>query len=118
MKKDIITSLIILLIPHFSYSQSISGNYLSFDSKCKIQLKIKNNFYFAFELDKRKRIEGVVKLLREGKTTYLDFNNNINAIFDNDTIYIQNSGNSINPYTSFKECKEMYIHLAKKRNPR
>lgn len=37
-------------------------------------------------------------------------------MYDNDTIYIQNSGNSINPYLHFKECDEKFIHLAKNNN--
>lgn len=57
----------------------------------------------------------MVKILKENSTTYLDFGN-ISSMYDNDTIYIQNSGNSINQYLHFKNCDEKYIHLVKKNN--
>ncbi|WP_155845760.1 hypothetical protein [Chryseobacterium gregarium] len=106
--------LFLFLMYSFTYSQSISGTYIPTEPKCKINLKIDPGNHFIFEIGKGKKIEGVVKLFKEDKTTYLDFNSNISAMFDNDTIYIQNSGNSINPYVRFEKCNEMYIHLAKK----
>ncbi|PQA97811.1 hypothetical protein B0A69_00285 [Chryseobacterium shigense] len=113
MKKKLIILFIFLLIANFSYSQHISGNYLSFASKCKIYLKIDNNNSFVSELGKGKKIEGIVKLFKEDKNTYLDFSGNISAMFNNDTISIQNSGNSKNPYVHFKECNCLFIWLKK-----
>lgn len=88
MKKKLIILPTFLLITNFTYCQHISGNYLSFASKCKIYLKIDNSNRFVFELGKGKKIEGIVKLFREDKTTYLDFSGNISAMFNIDTISI------------------------------
>ncbi|WP_053326801.1 hypothetical protein [Chryseobacterium gallinarum] len=103
-----------LLAFHFTYSQNIVGNYSCSESKCKLSLKIESNNHFSFNTSKNKRIKGIVKLSKEDHVTYLDFGNGISAMFDKDTISIQNSGNSMNPFVRFKECNEMYIHLVKK----
>ncbi len=60
-------------------------------------------------------MEGIVKISKEDEGLYLNFDH-IGVSFDNDTIYMQNSGNAMNPYIHFKECDDMYIHLAKKIN--
>ncbi|OBW47373.1 hypothetical protein AB671_00496 [Chryseobacterium sp. BGARF1] len=99
------------------FSQKISGEYYPIESKCKLYLKIdcKNNFVFS--TIGNKKIKGTVKVLKEDDVTYLDFDN-LSSMFANDTIYIQNSGNSINPYLHFKECDEKFIHLVKRKKER
>ncbi len=109
--------LLFLLFPYFLHSQSISGDYFSYGSKCKIFLKVDSMKHFVFNVKKDKKIQGIVRIDQENNATYLYFFNGIGGLFSNDTISIQNSGNSGNPYWHFKECDEKYIHLVKKRIP-
>ncbi|MGE8555570.1 MAG: hypothetical protein ACN6OB_16745 [Chryseobacterium jejuense] len=86
------------------------------ESKCRIHLKIDKNNHFTFTIKKKKKIQGVTKLSKEDEVFYLDFGEGIGGMFNNDTIYMQNSGNTLNPYHHFKECDEMNIHWVKKQN--
>lgn len=106
--------LIFFLTSNFSYSQNIMGIYNSIEPKCKLNLKIDNDNSFVFSIGKIKNKKGIVNISKEDKVIYLDFSDGIGAMFSNDTISIQNSGNSMNPYVHFKECNDMYIHLVKK----
>ncbi|MGE8528458.1 tetratricopeptide repeat protein [Chryseobacterium rhizosphaerae] len=116
LKNLMIRSFIFLIffISHFAYSQNIIGVYSSVEPKCKLNLKIAHDNGFIFSIGKIKKYKGTVKISKEDTVTYLDFNDGIAAMYSNDTISIQNSGNSMNQYTHFKECDEMYIHLVKK----
>lgn len=109
--------LLFLLFPYFLHSQSMSGDYFSYGSKCKISLKVDSMKHFVFNVKKGKKIKGIVRVDKENNATYLYFLDGISGLFSNDTISIQNSGNSRNPYWHFKECDEKYIHLVKKRIP-
>ncbi|PIF46644.1 hypothetical protein CLU96_3682 [Chryseobacterium sp. 52] len=115
-----IKTLIILffLFFHSAYSQNIiKGDYSTIDSKCKLNLKIAANNYFVFDSGKKK-VKGILKISKEDNILYIDFINGIGGMLQNDTISIQNSGNTVNEYTHFKECDEKYIHLVKKNNVR
>ncbi|UKB85199.1 hypothetical protein LF887_06120 [Chryseobacterium sp. MEBOG06] len=105
--------LIFSLTSNFSYSQNIMGIYNSIEPKCRLNLKIGNDNSFIFSMGKIKKNKGIVTISKEDKIMYLDFSEGISAMFSNDTISIQNSGNSMNPYVHFKECNDMYIHLVK-----
>ncbi|ROI06532.1 hypothetical protein EGI16_01085 [Chryseobacterium sp. G0240] len=107
---------LLLLAFHFTYPQNVVGNYSSVEPKCKLNLIIDTNNHFIFIVGKHKKIKGIVKLSKQDDVNYLDFGNGINAMFDKDTIFIRNSGNSMNPFVHFKRCDEMYIHLAKRIN--
>ncbi|GEJ46083.1 MULTISPECIES: hypothetical protein [unclassified Chryseobacterium] len=107
-------SILFVLVPYLLFSQSISGSYFSAGSKCKISLKIDAMNHFVFSSKKDKKIQGTVKVVKENEVTYLDFRDDIGGVFSNDTISIQNSGNSGNLYLHFKACDEKYIHLFKK----
>lgn len=103
----------ILLLPLFIYSQNIEGSYYSTDGKCKINLTIGKKNDYIFYLKKRKIKRGSLNITKENKITYLDFNE-ISSMYSNDTIYIQNSGNSNNEYLYFNQCNEKFIYLVKK----
>ncbi|GEJ46090.1 type IV pilus biogenesis/stability protein PilW [Chryseobacterium sp. ON_d1] len=104
----------IFFTSHFVFSQDIVGNYSPVESKCKLNLKINDDNSFTFNVGKVKKNKGFLKVSKESNVTYLDFTDGISGMYANDTISIQNSGNSMNKYTHFKECNEMYIHLVKK----
>lgn len=103
----------IFFTSHFAFSQDIVGNYSPVESKCKLNLKINDDNSFTFNVGKVKN-KGFLKVSKESNVTYLDFTDGISGMYTNDTISIQNSGNSMNKYTHFKECNEKYIHLIKK----
>lgn len=103
----------IFFTSHFVFSQDIAGNYSPVESKCKLNLKINDDNTFTFSVGKVKN-KGFLKVFKDSNVTYLDFTDGISGMYANDTISIQNSGNSMNKYTHFKECNEMYIHLVKK----
>jgi len=102
-----------LLISHFVSSQNIAGNYYSVETKCKLGLKINSANHFVFDLGNGKTIKGNVKISKADNAIYLDFNE-ISSMLEKDTIYIQNSGNSMNQYVNFKKCNEKYIRLVKR----
>ena len=97
-------------------AQNIAGSYFPAESKCPIYLKIDKNNHFIFTVKNKKKIQGAAKLSKEDQVLYLDFGRGIGGMFSNDTIYMQNAGNAMNPYNHFKECNEMYIHWVKKQN--
>ena len=103
----------LVLIAHFANAQDIVGNYYSIEPKCKLALKIYSTNQFSFDLGAGKKLRGKVKISKADNTTYLDFNE-ISSMFEKDTIYIQNSGNSMNPYVHFEKCNEKYIRLVKR----
>lgn len=107
--------LLFLAVPFSMQAQNIAGSYFPVESKCLLQLKIDENNHFTFTVKKKKKIQGVTKLSKEDQVVYLNFTEGIGGMFSNDTIYMQNSGNAMNPYHHFKECDEMYIHWAKKK---
>ena len=107
-------SIFSFLISHTAFSQNITGDYAPTESKCNIKLKIDTNNHYDITINNKKKYDGKVKISKEDGTTYLNFDI-VSGIFDKDTIYIQNSGNSINPYWHFKECDEKYIHFVKQK---
>lgn len=103
-----------ILLPFILYSQNVAGTYYSINDKCKIIITLSNNSY-NLNLGTKLIKKGKYKLTQENRVTYLDFDE-ISSMYSNDTIYIQNSGNSNNEYLHFKECDEKFIYLIKKYN--
>jgi len=103
-----------LLLPLFVYSQNIEGTYYSTNDKCEISITLRNNSY-NLNLGSKQIKKGKYRLSEENKVTYLDFDE-ISSMYSNDTIYIQNSGNSNNEYLHFKDCDDKFIYLIKKNN--
>lgn len=95
------------------FSQNIRGEYVPIESKCKINLKINAKNSYTFSIAKNLKLKGKVKISKEDDIIYLDFGY-IGSMYVDDTIYIRNSGNSINPYWHFEECDEKYLLFAKK----
>lgn len=110
-----LTTFFSFIISVFIFSQTITGDYYSIESKCKLHLKIDDKNNFRFDINEKKKSDGTVKISKEDNTIYLNFGI-ASGMSDKDTIYIQNSGNSMNPYWHFKGCEEKFIHLAKKNN--
>jgi len=110
---------------------------------CNITVTItkkKQDYFFSLESDS-KTINGKVTVTRNQETAntiimfegipWSDYEGNldsadstdtkleipigIDGLFKNDTITIQNSGNSMNSYTKFLECDYKYINLVRKR---
>lgn len=101
--------------------------------------KKKQDYFFSLETDS-KTINGKVTLTKNKETantiimfegipwdeyegnldaadstdTELEIPIGIDGMLKNDTITIQNSGNSMNSYTKFLECGYKYIHLVRK----
>lgn len=109
----------------FEFPQDYTGTYKSADSDCPMQLDITQRdgaYRYSIKTSKQKG-EGLIEVNEdesEGRT-YLLFKgllgsspkNEVEALFDDGTIRIQNSGNASNQYLRFKECDTKYIELAK-----
>ncbi|BEV03234.1 MULTISPECIES: hypothetical protein [Chryseobacterium] len=94
------------------FSQKISGNYFAVEKKCKMEISINPQKNYELRINNKIRLKGKIKVYKEDTVTYLDYGH-ISSMYDRDTIYIQNSGNAMNPYWHFKECDIKYIRLAK-----
>lgn len=95
-------------------SQNVSGNYFAVEPKCKMHLKIGLQNNYVLSINNKTKLKGMLKILREGSVTYFDFGH-ISSVYALYTVYIQNSGNAMNPYWHFKECDIKYIRLAKQK---
>ncbi len=66
-------------------------------------------------------IEGKVEIIQQDKETYLNFSGftgkspegDLEAKYENETLYIQNEGNAMNPYTRLKQCDTKFLELKK-----
>ena len=69
----------------------------------------------------KKEYSGNITISKEDGKTYLNFSgkignnpeNSMSALFENDSITIQNYGNSMNKYVYFKDLDAKYLVLAK-----
>ncbi len=57
--KIIQSILLFLLFPYFLHSQSISGDYFSYGSKCKIFLKVDSMKHFVFNVKKIRKYKAL-----------------------------------------------------------
>ena len=94
-------------------AQSIAGDYVSAESKCKISLKINRKNEYTFRADRKLMLRGKVKVSKEDQVTYLTFGC-IGSMYHQDTISMQNYGNAMNDYTHFEECNAKYIYFIRK----
>lgn len=106
----------------FYETENYAGSYFSDDKSCGMELHItlKNGAY-TYQLKTAKRnATGAISINRPNAETYLTFHGlrgsgktDIEALFSNNSIMIQNSGNAQNQYLHFKECDVKYINLVK-----
>ena len=67
------------------------------------------------------KAEGKIEIIKQDSTTYLNLlgingtspKGDVEAKFENETLFIQNEGNSLNQYTNFKKCDAKFLELKK-----
>lgn len=104
-------------------SVDISGYYTLPETGCNIALTItkdKSGFKYYFKGDNLD-LEGIAILSNEDGTYYVTFDGpignyppkTVSGQFSENTLTIQNYGNSMNDYTYFKDCQEKYLEFKK-----
>lgn len=99
----------------FGEANPFDGNYSLADlSACdkNIVIRVKNNFFTFYTTDSPLKYE----LLTQGRIRVLDYSpkiyikmNEIEALYHEKTILIQNSGTAMNEYTYFDFCSAKYL---------
>jgi len=109
--------------PGFAVSEAdreFIGEYLSTDtSVCDLKISI-NAAKGGLEYVSGKE-SGKIGIVREGGSVYLKFfalagkspKGDVEALYEGGMLYIQNEGNSVNPYTIFPQYDVKYIELQK-----
>ncbi len=100
----------------------ISGNYKSTeDSYCNPQMIIyikkdmkTSNYSFDIYSSNKKITTGKLGIRTDDNQKILMMKNTV-GIYRNDSIIIQNSGNVMNQYHNFKNCKSKYLIFVKER---
>ncbi len=97
-----------------------SGTYSIVDkSVCELTIIIqKSGENFTYKSGKT---EGKVEIIKQDNTTYLNLQaingvspkGDVEAKYENETLLIQNEGNSLNQYTNFKKCDSKFLELKK-----
>lgn len=84
------------------------------NGRFKISINKKGALYIYNILDREKSIsKGKIIILKEDNTIYLTFGK-IEGILQDDSIHIQNYGNSMNKYKHFTQCGDKYLIFKKK----
>lgn len=104
------------LASFFCYADNFDGSYsLSNASDCDkmLYIDIKNNFFsiYSSELNiKGKKLvtKGTLDLLKNNANIYLKMGS-IEALYNENHLVIQNSGNSMNDYNYFDFCDYKYL---------
>ena len=104
--------------------QEYVGTYKTDDVKsCSIDLTITlktDGLHYKIKTKTRNK-EGRIKITKMGEETYVNFiglrgdkpKDQIEGLYEDHKITIQNDGNAMNPYTNFGECDLKYIVLEK-----
>lgn len=109
-----------LLISFFVFSQkknNIGGTYYSVeanDCSKKVVIKIsvlKNNMVYEVRRGNKKN-SGKFSIVNEKGINYINIGK-LQGTYKNDTITIQNYGNSLNDYMNFGECEAKYLIFVK-----
>ena len=106
--------------------EDYSGAYNSNDSKCGMDLTItlkEGSYLYRIKTGKKKQ-SGKMEITQTDGGTYLTFKGllgarpktEIQGLYSDNKITIQNYGNSMNEYLRFKECDLKYIELTKYAN--
>ena len=103
-------------------SDKYAGQYISEDA-CDIKISIDiidKEYTYKISYDSTNN-SGKIKIDSLTGDTYLEFknlksvsqDNPISALYENNSLIIQNYGNALNNYTHFKNCDLKYIRLIK-----
>lgn len=103
--------------------EDYSGAYKSNDNKCRLDLTVTlkdGSYLYRFSTAKRKQ-NGKLEISQTDGGTYLTFKGlfgarpktEIQGLYSDGKIVIQNYGNSMNDYLRFKECDLKFIELEK-----
>ncbi len=112
-----------------SLPKTIAGKYvINYDEtsefcKCKLEIlisKSKGTYYYHITSEKRNK-KGKVKISRDSEANYISFEGligdenagELSGDLSDDSIIIQNTGNSMNYYVRLSECDAKYIYLKK-----
>ncbi len=97
-----------------------SGTYTMTDkSVCDLEIAIqKSGDNFTYSSGKAK---GNIEIIKQEGEVYLKMiaingaspKGDVEAKYENETLLIQNEGNSMNPYSIFKKCDAKYLELKK-----
>jgi hypothetical protein len=97
-----------------------SGTYTMTDkSVCDLEISIqKSGNGFTYSSGKAK---GNIEVINQDGEVYLNMlaingaspKGDVEAKYENETLLIQNEGNSMNPYSIFKKCDAKYLELKK-----
>lgn len=123
MKKEKGKWLIARVVCDGSDIEDFSGAYKSNDGACPATLTITlrdGNYLYGLKTNKRKQ-NGKLEISQTDGGTYLTFKGllgarpktEIQGLYSDGKITIQNYGNSMNEYLRFKECDLKYIELTK-----
>ena len=143
MKQLLLIFLSVFFIRNFIVEKSnnktvLEGNYVSItidgNETCKMTIEIQNYFKgnYKYKLKTEKRdLKGRLQLSFDQEEYIVYFkgikfseprkgfeNEYISASVHNDTIKIQNYGNSMNNYVQINECDQKFIYLVKDKNHR
>jgi hypothetical protein len=106
----------------FIETEDYTGSYYSDDKSCAmtLQIALKNGAYVYDWKTSRRKVTGTMLPSRPESETYLAFKGltgtgkqPVEALFSNNNIILQNTGNAQNPFQHFKECDAKYITFTK-----
>ena len=79
---------------------------------CEIEIEIKENEKYTIKIRGVEKKQGIYKVSIEEENIYINFKN-IQGMYYNDTIVIQNYGNAMNKYNYFNSCDKKYIYFVR-----
>lgn len=123
MKYLLLIPLILFFSIYKKDNASISGNYKSTqESFCNPNMIINikknsnsNNYYFIIYKNNKKIDNGKLTIYTNDNDQKIFKMKKIAGIYVNDSIIVQNSGNEMNQYTNFPNCKAKYLIFVKER---
>ena len=81
---------------------------------CAIEIEIKENAKYAIKIKGVQQKQGIYEVSSiEDDNIYIKFND-IQGMYSDNTIFIQNYGNAMNEYNHFTSCDKKYIYLVRK----
>ena len=108
--------------PQTTVAVDYSGTYSMADkSVCDLVIEIqKKDNGFIYVSGKTK---GNVEIIKQEDEVYLNFiaingkspKGDVEAKYENETLLIQNEGNTMNPYSIFKKCDAKYLELKREK---
>ncbi|MBL3658882.1 hypothetical protein [Fulvivirga sediminis] len=106
---------------NFVDQSKYDGQYILMAANdCQLQIDISGGIYHL-ETSKRK-LKGTIEILKNNQQVYLLFKRligddpgeDVSGKYEDNSIIIQNYGNSMNQYTRLSECSDKYLVLKKR----